>query len=72
MRKLVTVLAALALTLLAIMPLAVPATATAAPAHGAALKVGATGAALLCILPNCGGRPYCRASNGCWVCCPNS
>jgi hypothetical protein len=26
---------------------------------------------LICILPNCGGRPYCRASNGCWVCCTN-
>jgi hypothetical protein len=23
---------------------------------------------LVCILPQCDG-PYCRASNGCWVCC---
>ena len=23
---------------------------------------------LICILPQCDG-PYCRASNGCWVCC---
>lgn len=25
---------------------------------------------LICILPRCNG-PYCRASNGCWVCCTN-
>jgi hypothetical protein len=23
---------------------------------------------VVCILPQCDG-PYCRASNGCWVCC---
>jgi hypothetical protein len=23
---------------------------------------------LICVLPRCDG-PYCRASNGCWVCC---
>jgi len=26
--------------------------------------------ALICVLPRCNG-PYCRASNGCWVCCKN-
>jgi hypothetical protein len=25
---------------------------------------------LICVLPRCNG-PYCRASNGCWVCCTN-
>ncbi len=23
---------------------------------------------LICVLPQCDG-PYCRGSNGCWVCC---
>lgn len=46
-------------------------------AVAAAPQVGATQVAvssivgtpsLICVLPQCDG-PYCRASNGCWVCC---
>ncbi len=47
-------------------------------AVAAAPQIGATQAAavpsiastpsLLCVLPQCDG-PYCRASNGCLVCC---
>jgi cation transporter-like permease len=47
-------------------------------AVAAAPQVGATQVAavpgigstpsLICVLPKCNGA-YCRASNGCWVCC---
>jgi hypothetical protein len=47
-------------------------------AVAAAPQAGATQAAavpsigstpsLICVLPKCNGA-YCRASNGCWVCC---
>jgi hypothetical protein len=43
--------------------------ATAGAPH-ALPAVAAPQAALICILPRCNG-PYCRASNGCWVCCTN-
>jgi hypothetical protein len=33
----------------------------------AAPSIGST-TSLLCVLPQCDG-PYCRASNGCLVCC---
>jgi hypothetical protein len=34
----------------------------------AAVPSIASAPSLICILPQCDG-PYCRASNGCWVCC---
>ena len=48
--------------------LAIPAGA-AAPQVGAGSSLGSA-SSLICILPRCNG-PYCRASNGCWVCCTN-
>lgn len=49
-------------------PHAIPAIA-AAPQVATASSLGST-TSLICILPRCNG-PYCRASNGCWVCCTN-
>ncbi|HEX3526031.1 MAG TPA: hypothetical protein VH988_03110 [Thermoanaerobaculia bacterium] len=48
-------------------PLAIP--AAAAPQVAAVSSLVST-PSLICILPRCNG-PYCRASNGCWVCCTN-
>jgi hypothetical protein len=47
-------------------PHAIPAVA-AAPQLAAVSSIVST-PSLICILPHCDG-PYCRASNGCWVCC---
>ncbi len=43
------------------------ATVAAAPQVAAVSSIVST-PSLLCVLPQCNG-PYCRASNGCWVCC---
>lgn len=48
-------------------PLAIP--AAAAPQVAGVSGIVST-PSLICILPRCSG-PYCRASNGCWVCCTN-
>jgi len=46
-----------------------PAAAAVTPTPRAAAATGLQSSpSLLCILPQCDG-PYCRASNGCWVCC---
>lgn len=39
----------------------------AAPQVAAASRI-VSNPSLICVLPQCDG-PYCRASNGCWVCC---
>jgi hypothetical protein len=68
MRKLIGLLAVLTLAILAGLPLAAhsaPATSATAAAVG---PLAPTSTALICILPHCNG-PYCRASNGCIVCC---
>jgi hypothetical protein len=44
--------------------------ATVNAPHAIPAVAAAPQAALICILPRCNG-PYCRASNGCWVCCTN-
>jgi len=49
-------------------PQAVAPPATA-PQFAASSSLGGS-TALLCVLPRCSGS-YCRASNGCWVCCTN-
>ena len=41
--------------------------ASAAPQVAATSSLGSA-SSLICILPRCNG-PYCRATNGCWVCC---
>jgi hypothetical protein len=64
MRKLVCLLAVLVVTVLAGLPLAAHAAVPGARA------LGASTSRLICILPHCNG-PYCRASNGCLVCCNN-
>jgi hypothetical protein len=46
-------------------PHAIPA---AADAPQVAVSSIVSTPSLICILPQCDG-PYCRASNGCWVCC---
>lgn len=43
--------------------------AASTPQLAASPTIGGS-AAVICILPRCNG-PYCRASNGCWVCCTN-
>jgi hypothetical protein len=46
-----------------------PAAATVtAPPQVVAVPGLESSPSLLCLLPQCDG-PYCRASNGCWVCC---
>lgn len=42
--------------------------ATASAPHAIPAVAAAPQVAAVCILPQCDG-PYCRASNGCWVCC---
>ena len=42
--------------------------ATVNAPHAMPAVAAASQAAAVCILPRCDG-PYCRASNGCWVCC---
>jgi hypothetical protein len=53
-------------------PHAIPAVAAAAqvvaPQCTAVTSIVSTPSSLICVLPRCDG-PYCRASNGCWVCC---
>ena len=53
-------------------PHAIPAVAAApqvvAPQCAAVTSIVSTPSSLICVLPHCDG-PYCRASNGCWVCC---
>jgi hypothetical protein len=70
MRKLICVLAVLLVAILAGLPLAAHAAVTGTDAMPTSLTtLGGDSPSLICILPNCGGRPYCRGSNGCWVCC---
>jgi len=48
-----------------------PAAATVAAApQFVAVSGSPSSPSLICILPRCDGA-YCRASNGCWVCCPH-
>jgi hypothetical protein len=47
-----------------------PAIPAAAAPQVAAVSSTVSTPSLICILPRCNG-PYCRASNGCWVCCTN-
>ncbi|HEX3526545.1 MAG TPA: hypothetical protein VH988_05720 [Thermoanaerobaculia bacterium] len=42
--------------------------ATVSTTHQVAVPSIVSTPSLLCILPQCDG-PYCRASNGCLVCC---
>ena len=49
-------------------PVAVPAGAGASQVTS--LSSLGSASSLICILPRCNG-PYCRATNGCWVCCTN-
>ena len=42
--------------------------ATVSAPHQAAVSSIVSTPSLVCILPQCDG-PYCRASNGCLVCC---
>jgi hypothetical protein len=48
----------------------VAATPVAATPQAVAVPGLPSSPALVCILPQCDGK-YCRASNGCWVCCPH-
>ena len=68
MRRFLPLVKILLVAVVAGSPLSIPAGATAPQVAAGSTMGSAT--SLICILPRCNG-PYCRASNGCWVCCTN-